>query len=102
MYMFSIMQEIFWFEHDVFAILVSFFSLLRPLKRIQLSRSVLYSLSECFLYDSKPKMLWDSFLILAVVSFYCVQKNVIVFSVVGLNLKSWMCLKPSLDEVGAD
>ena len=101
MYMFSIIQAIFWTEHSFFAALVSSISLLSPLNRIQLSRSVLKSLSLCFLYDSRQEMFWASLLILAVFCFSWVQKKMMVLRMVGLNSMSWIRLKPSLREEGS-
>ena len=46
-------------------------------------------------------MLWASFLILAVLSFSCVQKFFIVLSLVGVNSIFWMCFKPSLNGAGS-
>ena len=54
-----------------------------------------------FFMIQDKKIFWASFLILAVLSFSWVQQNLIVLSVVGLNLISWMCLKLSLNEVGS-
>ena len=51
MYMFLIMQAIFWSEHNFLAAMVSSLSLLRPLKRIQLSRCTVRSLS-------RPTYVW--------------------------------------------
>ena len=101
MYMFSIMQAIFWSEHNFLAATVSSFSSLSPLKRIQLSRSALRFLSLCFLYDSRQEMLCASLLILAILCFSCLRKKLMDLSIVGLNSMSWMCLKPSLSEVGS-
>ena len=46
-------------------------------------------------------MLWDSFLILAMLYFSCVRKNLIDLCKVGLNSMSWIDLKSSLRESGS-
>ena len=48
MYMFSMMQYIFWSDNFFFAILMNSISLVRPLKRIKLLFPLLFSLSMCF------------------------------------------------------
>ena len=84
MYMFSIMQAIFWSEHNFHAAMVSSLSLLRPLKRIQLSRCNLRSLSLYFLFFSRHKMLWASLLILAM--------QCCIFPVWGRSWLTWVWL----------
>ena len=88
MYMFLIMQAIFWSEHKFLAAMVSSLSLLSPLKRIQLSRCALRSLSLCFLYDSRHRMLLASLLILAMWCFSCEKKKLMDLCMVGLKSMS--------------
>ena len=48
----------------------------------------------------RTKMLWDSLLILAMLYFSCVRKNLIDLCMVGLNSMSWINSKSSLRESG--